>query len=487
MSGHDVERERAEHFRDGPPGASAELRRGVTAARMERPVPLRSRSGRFRTACSLLSLAVTIVLAASALFLLSGRGGLGTGGPSPDTSGSPSASPTSSAGESASAEASTSEGPTPSASASLEARPTPTLKAPTSDTPSGHFSSAGPTPEFMGLPTSLTIATLLVDGRVLFTGGNTAVGATLYDPATGKFSATGPATNHHSRGTATRLADGRVLLAGGADTTGNETATAEIYDPSTGKFSPTGSMAVVRVDPAAALLPNGEVLIVGGTTPSGANMVDVRSAELYDPSTGRFKPAGQMTATRAVPTAVALADGRVLIAGGGYGVNSAEIYDPKTGLFNATGQMATIRETAAAVLLLDGRVLITGTDGWAAGKPSAELYDPNTGAFSPTTGPMVVDRFSHTATLLYDGRVLIAGGYSNPFARGSVNRKVLAMTAERNQATAEVYDPGTGKFTATGSMSVPRAAHTATRLLDGRVLIADGNLSAGPRAELYQP
>lgn len=487
MSGRDVERDLAEYFRDGPPRESAELPRAAAAARVERHVRLRSGSERSRTVLPLLSLAATIVLAASVLFLVSSRGGLGTGGPSADPSGSPSASPISSAGESASAEASASEGPSASASASPEARPTPTLRAPTAATPSGHFSPAGPAPAYVGVPTGLTIATLLVDGRVLFTGDDTGRdGAALYDPATGKFSATGSPGSHHPRGTATRLADGRVLLAGGGGTTGDYTATAEIYDPSTGKFSPTGSMAVVRYDQAATLLPNGEVLVVGGTTLSTSSEVTARSAELYDPSTGRFKPAGQMTAPRAAPTVVVLADGRVLIAGG-FGVNSAEIFDPKTGLFNATGQMATTRSEAAAVLLLDGRVLITGTDGWVAGKPSAELYDPKTGTFSPTSGPMVVNRFSHTATLLYDGRVLIAGGYSNPFARGSANREVLAMTAERNQATAELYDPSTGKFTATGSMSVTRAEHTATRLLDGRVLVADGNNMEGSRAELYQP
>jgi hypothetical protein len=84
--------------------------------------------------------------------------------------------------------------------------------------------------------------------------------------------------------TATRLNDGRVLVAGGDDGQGHDLASAEIYDPKTGAFSPTGSMAQSRSRDTATLLQDGRVLIVGG---EGNNSV-LASAEIYDPKTGVF-------------------------------------------------------------------------------------------------------------------------------------------------------------------------------------------------------
>jgi hypothetical protein len=154
------------------------------------------------------------------------------------------------------------------------------------------------------------------------------------------------------------------------------------------------------------------------------------------------------------------------------------------GTFTATGKMITPRYFHTTTLLPDGRVLIAGGDSsysTSDAEASSELYDPASGTFLPT-GSMTTPRDGHTATLLPNGKVLIAGG-----ARHSA-------CCSYTLASAELYDPGTGTFAATGAMTVERAGHTATLLSDGKVLIAGGlRLVAGSGSllltagELYDP
>jgi len=125
--------------------------------------------------------------------------------------------------------------------------------------------------------------------------------------------------------------------------------------------------------------------------------------------------------------------------------------------------MTTPRTGHTATLLPDGRVLIAGGGatvdvgygGFA--QASAEIYDPSAGTFV-ATGTMTEGRSEHTATLLNTGRVLITGGYD--YATAGIPDYL---------ATAELYDPLTGRFTATGIMKAARAWHTATLLANGKV------------------
>src|SRR5664280_2294800 len=256
------------------------------------------------------------------------------------------------------------------------------------DPATGKFSPTGS----VALPRIGHTATLLRDGRVLVAGGqdnDTApltylASAELYDPATGKFSLTGSMALPRYGASATLLLDGRVLIAGSLlfkeklPLQGNlEGYSAEIYDPATGKFSPTGSMAVARTTQSATLLASGLVLIAGGQT--GTSRV-VASAELYDPSTGKFSPTGSMTQVRGRQSAIALADGRVLVLGGldnsSVSLASAELYDPVIGTFSAAGSMAVGRYEHTATLLSDGSVLIVGGVGDSGVVASAELWRP---------------------------------------------------------------------------------------------------------------
>src|SRR5579864_2902023 len=193
--------------------------------------------------------------------------------------------------------------------------------------------------------------------------------------------------------TATLLADGTVLIAGGDFIESNSKPTvfisqssAELYNPGTERFEPTGSMLTPRTGHTATLLMDGQVLIAGGRVENPTDDLApqvLSSAEIYDPKTKTFAPTGSMTSARDWPTATLLRDGRVLIAGGAVDWTSAEIYDPGTGLFTATGDMnRSFAQTAT--LLSNGNVLVTKSDpyGPAPYVSTAELYDPSTGKFT---------------------------------------------------------------------------------------------------------
>jgi len=240
-----------------------------------------------------------------------------------------------------------------------------------------------------------------------------------------------------------------------------------------GVFVATGSMAVTRNDPTYTLLPNGKVLVAGGDGGAGVPS----TAELYDPSTGTFTPTGTMTTRRSDHTATLLQNGKVLVAGG-IGLAtiqaSAEIYDPASGVFVTTGSMAAGRILHTATQLADGRVLVAGGESGVTGLATAELYDPSVGAFT-STGSMAVAREYSTASLLPSGRVLVAGGED---LRGTFPI----------YSSAELFDPGNGRFAATTSMSIQRLQHTATLLSTGQILIVGGgNQQTGVAAssEIY--
>jgi HYDIN/CFA65/VesB family protein/centrosomal CEP192-like protein/galactose oxidase-like protein len=150
--------------------------------------------------------------------------------------------------------------------------------------------------------------------------------------------------------------------------------------------------------------------------------------------------------------------------------------------FAATGNLVTSpRYQHTATLLSNGTVLITGGLTYSTTTPPTISTLASAELYDPTTlafaatGNMTASRSAHTATLLNNGQVLISGG---------------AGTTGAELASVELYDPTTGIFTATGSMSTGRAAHTATLLSNGRVLIAGGYDSSGipsASAELYDP
>src|SRR5579859_2730073 len=303
------------------------------------------------------------------------------------------------------------------------------------------------------------------------------------------FVATGSMATARRFHTATLLGTGKVLVAGGEDAGSTAFASAELFDPTTGTFSPTGSMTAPRVGHTATLLASGKVLITGGATDVTENALS--SAELYDPVAGTFATTGSMASARVAHTATLLQNGKVLVVGGDMiffnGVQvtsiqslaSAEIFDPGTGTFAATGSLSVPRESHTSTLLNDGRVLVAGGSDGAAGNttPPATLY-ATAELFDPAKGTftaagmMTAARDFFTTSLLGSGKVLAAGGAS---AAGFL-------------ATADLFDPTSASFTATENLTATRFYHDAALLNDGTVLLtggSDANNRALASAEIY--
>src|SRR5262249_16941633 len=173
------------------------------------------------------------------------------------------------------------------------------------------------------------------------------------------------------------LPDGTILVAGGFNSDGY-LRSAELYDPDSGRFRRVAPMTTARADATATLLDNGRLLVADGGNPSAT-----RTAELFDPASGKWSPTGSRTDSHPDGAAALLQDGRVLVAG--YG-NEGDVYSPATGTWTATGPMVAPGglSGSAAALLPNGQVLYAGGDSFSSGgqdcfdvpSASAELYTP---------------------------------------------------------------------------------------------------------------
>ena len=275
--------------------------------------------------------------------------------------------------------------------------------------------------------------------------GEVTAGAVLFDPRTGRWTATGSLNQARSGHTATLLGDGSVLVVGGADAQGRALATAEVYDPVTGSWTTTLPMAQPRLQHTATVLGDGRVLVAGGASMTDFfHMSPLATAEIY-----RFDPAAP--------------------ASGAWGPTGS-----LTGCADAASCIA--RNGHTATLLPDGSVLVVGgltipCSSCQAVFPvtTAERYDPGTGSWQTVAGlPQGAERAFHTATALPDGKVVVAGGLHGFIVSPTGGYGVLST------ATVYTYDPATARWTPTAALATPRAAHTASLLGDGRVVVAGG-------------
>ncbi|HLZ88814.1 MAG TPA: kelch repeat-containing protein [Puia sp.] len=303
-------------------------------------------------------------------------------------------------------------------------------------------------------------ATLLPDGRVLIAGGfrkgpdtysqlysNT---AELYDPIRHTFTYTGNFQVARCGHTATLLANGKEVLITGGNNDHPRLASAELYDIPTGRWIRLPDMLAGREGHQAVLLNNGKVLIIGGTG-------DLRtSVELFNPATRKFEKS-EPAPVDLNGTALPLADGRILIAGGNQDRQPTQFaitYDPKTNRFTRVGDMTVVRYKSSAALLPDGRALIIGGSNnrdWRGKYSSTELFDLRTNTF--TRGPELnFERFklAHSIITLKNGDILVTGG---------------------DRHIEQLHD---GRFSVVATLDQPCYFSTATLLNGGDILLAGG-------------
>lgn len=340
----------------------------------------------------------------------------------------------------------------------------------------------------MVVPRNGHAATRLADGRVLVAGGWNAVNsntyinaAELFDPATKTWAATTSMKRPRGHFGLTTLASGKVLAAAGDD---QLLATAETFDPATATWTATDAMKVARDGGSSTLLGDGRVLVAGGCSAYSSTCDKLEAtSETYDPATDAWTLSlNSMSVPREAYVMVTLGDGSALAAGGCpmYGANfgcftstkSVDRYDQATNKWSPTGQLVAPQDHDTTTRLANGKVLLAG--GLSNGNivKTAQLFDPAVGTWS-----VVMDTNSEhdisAISPLADGRAILSGSWGT-----------LASLAQITGVT-ELFDPATGAWSPGPPLLEPRGFHTSTVLADGRVLIA-GGFKQGPAMTLAE-
>ena len=386
------------------------------------------------------------------------------------------ASATPSAGTSPGGSGVPSVAPTGSAAATATAVAT-TPAAPTASAVLAHWATAGNLPS-ANAGWSETHVLLVSGGKILVVGDDnanapgppSAVGALIWDPGTGKWTATASLNAPREYFAAESLKNGQAIVFGAY-------SSAKLYDPATGKWTATGLMTTARMNLASTRLKDGRVMAIGGEYMSGSTDKILASVEIYDPATGKWTVTGALNTARRNAQAVTLADGRVLVVGGDGGdptkFASAEIWTPGTGKWSAAGNLALARDEFSLLALPDGSALVAGGLDTTAAVATTEKLDMATLKWKPGPAMKSAAASRITATLA-DGKILLAGG------RPGSRKPAIAA--------AEIFDPVAGTFAATAAIPTTQERSGAVLLGDGSVMVAGGDGGfTGPASAPWYP
>lgn len=265
--------------------------------------------------------------------------------------------------------------------------------------------------------------------------------------------------------------DGGVLVIGGSRGENAPSDAIDRFDPVTRSFTRVGSLRTGRLGHTATRLADGRILVLGGVT--GVQIGNV--ADLVDERTGAVSHGGTPRRARSGHAAVALADGRVLVVGG-VDDNTAEIWDPATNTFRLVGNLLHSREWPSATLLADGRVLVAGGHSEVTSYAFAEVFDPHTEQFTALAAPaapaFAARRVLHAAHRLTDGRVLILGGEHEDRQRD----RLVPL------ASVVQFDPATNTLSLRGDLEAPRSVAAAVSLGDDVALFGGLTPTQAPAA-----
>ncbi|MFA3784083.1 kelch repeat-containing protein [Melioribacteraceae bacterium 4301-Me] len=262
----------------------------------------------------------------------------------------------------------------------------------------------------------------LKNGNVLAIGGYGTKSCEIYDPSTRNWSLTDSLNYERTTGyTATLLDNGNVLVAGGYylyPGSSKYLKSCEIYDVNSAQWVVTDSLKIDNAYHTATKLLNGKVLIAGGFS---ATQKALANCEIYDPLANQWQEAAPLNIARYDHSATLLPDGKVLITGGlNYAnpqspwLNSCELYDLAENTWTVVDSLLIPRANHSAIILKNGLLLIFGGD---VNNSAWELYDPNN-FLNVYIGNYSGNQYNPLVKLLPNGKVLSAGGMKVTYLSG---------------------------------------------------------------------
>ena len=349
---------------------------------------------------------------------------------------------------------------------------------------SGNPATVGSWSSAVNLPAVAVNLILLPNNKVLFyQDGQT---ATVWDYNQNTVTAVPIAVNLFCSG-ASLLADGRVFVAGGFGSSGSDIgiANAEIFDPSTNTWTAVPKMTYKRWYPTVTTLADGRVLVTAGWQTSAHTNAGV--SEIYDPATNSWtKLTNANNPFETYPFLYQLGDGRVIHIGGSEYATDTDILDIPSQTWSVID--GRVIDGSSATMYLPGQFMKAGAaaDSQNVGPASNTTFVLDLSQTNPAwqqTPSMAYPRSFMNLTMLPDGSVLATGGETDQNG-GDVSKAVYA---------AERWSPATRTWSTMASMHKPREYHgTAILLPDGRVLESGmgadfGNVPDQKNAEFFSP